>query len=567
MSSIRMWRSERAAAWRGVLLAASLLGPAGAVAAQAEATGPTADEVQKAVDDYMSDDDDAKSAARAHLKQWGDAALPHMRAMAGESSGAPSVGLIPLNPFSMLDDMHLVFAIDSIDTDAAVDLLVEIADGKTGLNAWLALQELETGANWKYKERLKDDAHFKALVLRSTLQRGPMTSLVRSSAADTIAELGWTDAADVVESMTRDSDLGVRESAAKALFKLTGETIEIERPPLRFPGRRDGPPPLVPLPDPDIAKARRMRTRFGFWRDGRAGLLASDGKTLTLVGADGHVAETWEVPDVSAVLSYHTPSGDGRWIVGTSTSEYTNEERQIVASDVEGEPLWRFERDGSYGSLAMAVLYDERGACGVALAGGKQGLHAIDDEGREIFRRWGQGSQRLSTHRGLPGRLLVSGGDMQLLDATGRPTTMNKMAMTFTPRGPMFLADSACLFPDAQGSAAIVAAGNAIDFSPVIVRLDAQLAEVWRATVPADIGGLVMLEREGAPRLFAAACETGELYVFDEDGALFEPIRYVPPLEPDAHLFVDHMDAGPFEDGSWGVAIAMLGRTALFRMK
>jgi hypothetical protein len=566
MSTIRGWRSDRGATWRAALLAASLLAPAGAAAAQAATDAPTADEVQQAVDDYMSDDAAAASAARAHLKQWGDAALPHMRAMAGEPSGLPTPEIFPMNPFSMLDDMHIVFALDGIGTDAAVDLLMDIADGKTGVGTYLALEQLETGADYKYKQ-LKDNTRFKTLVLRSTLKRGPLSNLVRSRAADTIAEMQWTDAADVVESMTRDSDLRVRESAAKALFKLTGETVEIERPPLHFPGRRDGPPPLAQLTDPEISSARRMRAHFGFWRDGQEGLLASDGKTLKLVGPDGRVAESWDMPNVSAVLSYHTPAGDGRWIVGTSTSEYTNEDRELVASDFEGEPLWRYARDGSHGSLAMAVLYDEHGACGVAVAGGDQGLRALDDQGHELFRRWGKGSVQLRSHRGLPGRLLVSSGDLQLLDATGQPTTMNKMGMAMKPRGPMFLADSACLFPDAHGSPAVVAAGNGIDFAPVIVRLDAELAEVWRATVPADIAGLAMIEREGAPRLFAAACETGELYVFDEDGAAFEPVRYVPPLDPDDRLFVNHMDAGPFEDGSWGVAIAMTSETVLFRME
>ena len=566
MSSRRGSNLDRGTVWRAALLAASLLTPAGSAGAQAATDEPTADEVQQAVDDYMSDDAAAASAARAHLKQWGDAAVPHMRAMAGEPSALPTPEIFPMNPFSMLDDMHLVFALDEIGTDAAVDLLMDIADGKTGIGTYLALEQLESGAHYKYKQ-LKDDAHFKALVLRSTLKRGPLSNLVRSSAADTIAELQWTDAADVVEAMTRDSDLNVRESAAKALFKLTGETVEIERPPLRFPGRREGPPPLAQLPDPDISSARRMRAHFGFWRDGQEGLLASDGKTLELVGPDGQVAASWDVPNVSAVLSYRTPAGDGRWIVGTSRSEYTNDDRELVASDFEGEPLWRYARDGSYGGLAMAVLYDERGACGVAVAGGDQGLRALDDQGHELFRRWGKGSERLASHRGLPGRLLVSSGDLQLLDATGQLTTMNKMGMAMKPRGPMFMADSACLFPDAHGSPAIVAAGNGIDFAPVIVRLDAELAEVWRATVPADIGGLVMLEREDAPRLFAAACKTGELYVFDEDGAAFEPIRYVPPLEPDNFLYVDHMAAGPFDDGSWGVAIAMMRETVLFRME
>ena len=48
MSAILGWRIDRGAAWRGALLAAMVLAPAGAAAAQAATDAPTADEVQKA---------------------------------------------------------------------------------------------------------------------------------------------------------------------------------------------------------------------------------------------------------------------------------------------------------------------------------------------------------------------------------------------------------------------------------------------------------------------------------------------------------------------------------------
>jgi len=564
MSAIHGWRLDRGAAWRGALLAAALLAPAGAIAAQAATDAPTADEVQQAVDDYMSDDEAAESAARAHLKQWGDAALPHMRAMAGEPSAIPSV--FPLNPFTALDDMQLIFAIDSIGTSAAADLLIDIADGKSGAAPYLALQQLAMGAEHKYEARLKDDAHFKALVLRSTLKRGPSSHLERRTAVNTIAALEWTDATEVVEAMVRDPDLDVAEAAAGALFKLTGRTVEVSRPALHFPHELGA---RAPLSEPmDVPKTSRLRARFGFWRDGRAGLLTTRDDFLSLHGPDGLLLERWDAPgSIVAFSSFELPDGEGRWLVGLTTERFGDEVSAFQSLDWEGSVRWRFEpRQAS--DAVVAPLYDQEGVIGVALGlGGDDGIVAFDDDGQRLWSHWSPVLYELQSHRLLPGRLLVCAGDLRLVDSGGKATTLNSHAVSATPRGPWLYAHHALLFPGRDGRPAIVASGTSLGSHAALVRLDENLAEVWRATVPAQIEGLALLEPEHGPRLFVAACRTGELYVFDADGSVFEPIRLAKGLQPGDRMAVYAMDSGPFEDGSWGVAIALLERTVLLRLE
>ncbi|HZL99863.1 MAG TPA: hypothetical protein VFD43_06390, partial [Planctomycetota bacterium] len=551
--------SIRRSSWRlrSLHCTAAVLAIASALPAQEG--GPTLDEVRTAVDDYFADDQAAVNASRASLQRWGDAAVPRLRSLAGEPSGLPRV--MPLEVFSMLGDHRLVCAIDQIGTDSAIALLLDIADGRTGVDPSGGFRQLAMGSGYKYKERLKDDSRFKTIVLRATLERdGPLAEFQRAEAADAIAELGWTDAAEVVEAMIRDPSPRVAERAARALFELTGRRVEVPRPPPGFPARLERKPPLSsPVEAP---KSRRMRARFGFWRDGRAGLLVADDQTLSLVGPDGETQATWESPGaITDVLSFRLPSGEGRWVVATTTQEYTSSVSGVAASDWEGRPLWSFD-PRSAGSVSMAVLHDAAGPCGVAIGPERRDATvAFGDAGQPLFTTWAALGQSLRTHPRLPGRLLAYGGDTQLLDSEGRPTVASRMTLGLRPRGPWFYSEEAALFPDAEGRPAIVASGSRMPMAPVIVRLDHELAEVWAATVPGDIRGLVMLEPDGGPRLFAAACETGELFVFDEDGAAFETIRLVDGLDPGETMFVYGMDAGPFEDGSWGLAIALVDRT------
>jgi hypothetical protein len=521
---------------------------------------PTAEDVEAAVDDYFTDDAAAKTKSHESLREWGDAALPHLRTLAGEPSRLPRV--MPFSALSLINDLPIVCAIDAIGSEAAMELLIEIAQAKTGVDPARGLDQLESGALYKYEKWLKDNARFKALVIRSTLERsGPLAQFQRASAARTIAQLGWTDATEIVEAMVHDESPLVAESAAGAVFALTGRRVEVPRPALGFPGRLEGAPPLSAPRDAPTSRS----LRFGFWRDGRAGLLVSKDRELQLVGPDGQPAATWEVPRVIAsLLSYRTPSGEGRWVEATAGDDYAIRVERVVASDWEGLPLWELEPE-EQGQVSMAVLYDEAGPCGIALSPTRRrGLVALDDTGAELFTTWITPNASLGTHPELPGRLLAFGHELVILDSEGRPTTPGRMQFTPKSRGAALFSDEVQLFPDAEGRPAIIASGRRMSMAPVIARLDHELVEVWSATVPGTIGGLAMLEPEGRPRLFAAACTTGELYVFDENGASYEPIRLVDDLDPGDSMWVHAMQAGRFDDGRWGLAIALSGRTLLF---
>ena len=535
--------------------------PLATISAQTE--GPTLTDVEAAVDDYFADDGRA-AEARASLKGWGDAAIPHLRTLAGEPSALPDV--LPLNPFSALDDHRLTCALQEIASEAAVALLMDIADGKTGVHADNGLSSLQLLASYRLKARLRDDAHFKALVLRSTLERGPFSSLKRSQAARTIAALEWEDATEVVEAMVHDPDLNVAEAAAGALFKLTGRTVEVARPAARFPRELGA---RAPLSEPmDVPKTSRLRARFGFWRDGRAGLLTTRDDFLSLHGPDGLLVERWDAPgSIVAFSSFELPDGEGRWIVGLTTDRFGDAVSAFQSLDWEGSVRWRFEpRQAS--DAVVAPLYDQEGVIGVALGlGGDDGIVALDDDGERLWSLWSPVLYELRSHPLLPGRLLVCGGDLRLVDSGGKATTLNAHAVSSTPRGPWQYAHHALLFPGRDGRPAIIASGTSVGSHAALVRLDENLAEVWRATVPAKIEGLALLEPERGPRLFVAACRTGELYVFDADGSVFEPIRLAEGMQPHDRMAVSAMDSGPFEDGSWGVAIALLERTVLLRLE
>ena len=563
MSSKRGSRSGRAAAWRGALLLAGLLAPAGSAAAQAQSSGPTVEQVQRAVDDYFADDARALEA-RAQLREWGDAAIPHLRTIAGEPSALPDV--MAVRAFSLIEDHSTACAIDEIGTDAAIDLLMDIADGKTGVHPDNGLEQLQMGARYKWKDKLSSDPHFKALVLRSTLAKGEFDSLKRRQAAETIADLGWTDATEVVEAMLNDPDLDVADSAAAAIYKLTGREVEVRRPPSHFPGQLEGQPPLsAPM---DVPRAQRMRAAFGYWIDGRAGLLTSRVGVLALYGPGGEMLEHWDVAGaIAAFCSFERPDGQGRWVVGLTTEEFGGDVSVVESRDFEGAVRWRFEPKQASDAV-IVPLYDSDGACGVAVGlGGHDGIVRFDDDGQQLWSLWSPVLYELRTHRALPGRLLVCSGDLRLVDSAGKATTPNKHGGSGTPRGQWIYATHALLFPDRDGHPAIIASGEGAKSGPAIVRLDENLAEVWRAAVPGDIEGLALIEPEDGPLLFAAACKTGELYVFDANGSVFEPIRLVDSLKPGGRMPVYAMDAGPFEDGSWGLAIALLEKTVLFRVE
>jgi hypothetical protein len=311
-----------------------------------------------------------------------------------------------------------------------------------------------------------------------------------------------------------------------------------------------------------------MRARFGSWRDGRAGLLTTTDATMTVYGGSPGSVRRWPLADeVVDVLGYATQDGEGRWILGISTDGFGHSVSSVECRDWEGRTAWRFQ-PGRTTDVPMALLYDERSVCGVALGpGGDDGVVALDTSGAELYSRWDPVVYELRTHPGLPGRLAVCSGEIMILDAAGTPTAASRVAFTQGRQGPYLYAHHVAVFPDERGGPALVATGTGLNSVAAIARFDQDLSLVWRATLPDQVDGLALIERPDGPRLFAAATSSGELYVFDEDGTAFLPVRLVDPPAAGRGSRVDAIDAGPFDDGSWGLAVALRDRTLLFEVE
>ena len=110
---------------RVLLLALALLPVASATWASDEE--PTRDEVLKALEEWGEGEPAERGEVRIRL--WGSAALPHLRAIASDRSGRRHA-------------LYLVRAIRAVGTREAVDLYVEILEGRTRAPADAAVANL-----------------------------------------------------------------------------------------------------------------------------------------------------------------------------------------------------------------------------------------------------------------------------------------------------------------------------------------------------------------------------------------------------------------------------------------
>jgi hypothetical protein len=513
--------------------------------------------VRKAVDDYFADDATA-NAARAQLEAWGDAALPFLRSLAGEPSAFGAAGDL----LGVADDWHLVCAIGHIDTPGAIDLLIDVMDGTTGIVAMQGLNGLST-ATRTHAERLRADHRFKKIVFRFTLSRGTFSSIERSTAADIIAEMQWEEGEEVLEAMCHDSDAHVARRAAGALFELTGRTVELPHAALEFPAMGEE---LPPLGEPLVTESvRGLRGRFTTWRDGSPALVQAHEGMLMRAGVASDLAPArWELPwSVADMLSVTNEAGEDRWLVAIAENSFGNSASALACMDREGRELWQWKPKRAT-DLPMTALYDARGVIGVAVGpGGDDGVVALDLDGKTLCSSWSPVLYELDSHPALPDRLVICGGDLTVHDNTGRILTSTRAAL-FGGRLGFFYASHVQLFPDADGQLALIASGNALNSDEILVRLDAALQPVWRASLPAEVEGLATLERDGRPRLFAAALADGQLLVFDEDGGLRAPLRIAERPNPGDRASVYAMDAGLLHDGSRALLIDLLRETLIF---
>jgi hypothetical protein len=104
---------------------------------------------------------------------------------------------------------------------------------------------------------------------------------------------------------------------------------------------------------------------------------------------------------------------------------------------------------------------------------------------------------------------------------------------------------------------------------PVVARLDADMHEAWRATVPDGLTALALLDPGDRAPQFAATTESGDLLVFDLDGVLHQRSALSPSgVSSGARRTVSvySMSAGRLPDGRYGLAVGMLSFTQLYAM-
>jgi hypothetical protein len=197
----------------------------------------------------------------------------------------------------------------------------------------------------------------------------------------------------------------------------------------------------------------------------------------------------------------------------------------------EGKELWRYS--GSR-SLHVAVpLRDAGGLYGVAFGPTEdRGLDAIGLHGERLWQAdlesmlW-----QVSTHIDLPGKLLVIGGEVQILDHSRTGADAPSRLARFLAHRPRFdlfthvYGDSGALFPDEGGEPAAIVGGTEFGRGPVIVRLDRDGEEVWRAHAAARVEDVVLLGKRRGAHVFAAATRRREILLFDEHGALLDGLH------------------------------------------
>ena len=543
---------------RALRVAAVLLGTVSAWPAH----GQTLEEVRRAVDDYFADDA-AEEASHAALQRWGSAAIPFLRELAGKPD---DVGLLEsLSPVRR-GDWDILCAIQKTDAPEATDLLVEILDGKTAISAAQALDTLQmlTGG----KSQLCSHLRFQQLVFKFAKdERGSLARHYRGVAAGIIANCGWEDGEPLLELMLQDEDLSLREDAAKALTKLTGRTVEVSRPHTVFPHAADREELVLiaEVPNDDV------RGRFDFWFDGQAALIMDEG--LNLEALDRHAAPWARLDpgfDVADLLSLRRQDGTLRWVfLGDVPGEgWSSDPAFAVCVDADRHEIWRYTPPRA-GIETMCRLYDASGCIGVAFGpGGEEGVVAFDHDGRELFRvprRYV--TYELSSNPRIPGLWLHCGGNLELYDNRGQappdPANLRKL------RAGVFYALHAVLAVNPAGEPVIVAAGSSARSVPSIQCLDAEQHLIWSATLSDRPSALALLEPPDRAALLAATTAAGDLLIFDLDGGLHRRLKLAAAGHRGhgGNVHTYSISAGPLSDGGYGLAVGLLGHTALYALR
>lgn len=523
---------------------------------------PTEKEVRAAVEAWFADGP-ARDEARAAIERWGDDALPALRRLTDEKVDEPG-------------GYALVCAIEAIETEAALSSLLDLLSDGTGMFGEYALTQiyadLATPLTWT-KPFLAGDERFRSAVERRLAPPPPGDVVLgRTRAISIVAAMGWDDLSPRLEELLSDDDVAVREEAARALERLTGRPMNVEPAPLAFPAERIVDALVERGPDlPVEATWSREWSSFTRDADGRPVWFAGAGRERARLRGDATVADLETLPRYAHGVIGVPSAADARVraVLLAADGEHGNA-THLVALDDSSETVWEF-RPPNERIADGAPSFGPDGVDGVVVApGGEDGVVALDLRGEE---RWRLPKRRvvygLATHEALPARVLVVAGSLELVRVDGGAPLVvasNVVGRRTAPRpDERILARHAALFPDRQGRPAIVVAGTGQNSRPVVARLDEDLGTVWTASLPVRVAGLAMLEPAGERRGFVVATGSGDLAVFDEDGALAWHRLLPKPGERNFDRVIRSVAAGEAEDGSFAIFLEMIGEARTYR--
>ena len=510
------------------------------VAAEEE---PTREEVLDALAGVF---EGAQSEPReARFLAWGDAALPVLESLANDPAG-------------MQHAPALNFALHTIATAGAADLLVRMLEGETRVPGFLTAALL-FAARGELLEHLAAHPRFKEAALQH------MTGMSAQAILHLCASLQWTDQIDRVRGLLDDPDADIRKAAAHTLLALTGEEVEGEPASRRFAAEAIVPElvgaavyiPRQQKRDPKFLAAMR-------WFDGRPHLIygfdggiPSHGHRAELRIASGTAPDHAKWPTSCEVQELElTPTRDGKTQLIAMVDEDQPDGRPsdweaVVAWTADGGQRWRWDCDDRFLN-DMALLHGADGPVGVAVGvGGAIGLVALDLEGQEL---WTIPRQyvihQLRSHPGVPGHVLLIGSGSRIIQHTASERT-----------GEYELDDvdlyeqHGLLFPDAAGKPVVVLAGRHPGRDvPMLCRVAHDGGAVWQARLPAEITALDLIEADGLPRLLVLTTDQGELYVVDEAGTLRWRGK-LPFARDDGGVETFRLAAGEIAPGQYGILV------------
>jgi hypothetical protein len=335
------------------------------------------------------------------------------------------------------------------------------------------------------------------------------------------ATLGWEHFAPLVEAMLEDDNVSLRRTAAAALERLTGRTVEVALPAAVFPGERPIPELVLgPVPVPSDGEEQALEALLVRCKEDEPCLMFGDGRrfvSYSSTGAPGDV-RTFPLPaiDVRVLEPVDEPR---QWVALTSLSGFAGAGADLAISWSEtGEELWRFEPPRR-GLDTFAILHADEGPYGVVFGpgGGDEGIVALDAAGRRLWTAPSIVLYELRTHPELPGVVLVVGGDHDLL---GHSPSGVEVPPPSRRSASHFYATIGVLYPGAGGGPERVVAGSGESSTPTLRAFDRNGGERWTVTLPHRITQLELLEVEGRERLFVVATEGADLLLLDSSGAL-----------------------------------------------